>query len=292
MTPRIEACSLLALLAVLLASAAPEAQNRPALPDVLKAAADYTVKYAQQISAIVGEEQYTQHDTSSGQLRGSRRLKADFAIVGLDGGQVVSFRDVYELDGTALRERQERLAPLFGTPADSAKLEQAQELSTESVRQYLSPNLRVLDQPLVPLEFIRAENQPRFQFKLDNVRKMDGKDVAIVRYTETGAERFIKSPTNTPVTGRLWIEAQTGAVRETELSFSGKDFNLRAAVKYKNDAQLGLWLPSEMTQTSDIRAAGDGGISNMGAGGGLGVRESLEARAYYSNFRKVSAGSD
>lgn len=288
MTPRSGLWSVLVLTAIGAAHVNAPAQKGPALSDVLLAAADYVVKYAEQLSVVVGEEQYTQHDTSSGQVSGSRRIKSDFALVGLPGGLVASFRDAFELDATALRERQERIAGLFRTPPTDTSLEQARELSAESVRHYISPNLRVLDQPTVPLEFVRKENQPRFAFKMDSVKTIDGSQVAIVRFTEQGTERFIQSPTNTPVTGRLFIDASTGAIRQTELTFSGKDFNLRATVKYGADPSLGLWLPVEMFQQSDIRNPGNGGISNMGAGGGLGQRESLEARANYSKFRRVS----
>jgi len=287
MAPRFRFWPALAFTAVVFASVGTRAQKGPALPDVLQGAADYLVKYAQQVSVIEAEEQYNQHDTSSGRLSGSRRLTSDFVLAGLDGGAVAAFRDTFEMDGSSLRERQGRLLGFFRTRPDSSALEQARALSAESVRHYISPNLRVLDEPTLALQFLRKQNQERLTFKLDGVRTMDGSQVAILRFSEQGPERVIRSPENVPVTGRLWIETATGAVRQTELSLDGKTFNLRATVKYAVDRKLGFWLPVEMVLQCDVRGAGSGGISNMGAGGNLGVRQSFEARVTYSKFRQV-----
>jgi hypothetical protein len=290
MTPTPRLWPALALIAFSTGSAGTHAQG-PSASDVLEAAAGYVVRYAQQVAIVVGEEQYTQYDVSSGQTRGSRRLKSDFAVVGLADGALATFRDAYQIDGTNMGDREERLATLFRSPATESSLAQARDLSDQSVRHYISPNLRVLDQPLLPLEFLRKQNQARFAFKMDSTRKMDGKEVAILRFTEQGPDRFIKSAENAPLGGRVWIELGSGAVRQTEISFSGKEFNVRSSVKYKADPALGLWLPSEMVLQSDIRGAGAHGISNMGAGGGLGVRETMEGRANYAKFRRVTDGS-
>lgn len=271
-----------------LAAPFPILAQQPALPDVLKAAAEYVVKYAGQLSVIEAEEQSTQHDTSSGQIAGSRRLKSDFVVIGSDDGRVASFRDAFEVDGRSLRERSNRLIDLLRKP-NPASLEEARALSEASVRQYISPNLHVLDDPMLPLEFLRQQNQERFGFTLDSVRTMDGSRVAILRFTEQGQERLIKSAENVPITGRMSIDAATGALRQAELSFSGKAFNLRSTIKFTADQTLGLWLPSEVVLSSDVRGTGyNNTVSNMGAGGQLAVRETLEARVIFSNYRQVT----
>jgi hypothetical protein len=71
------------------------------------------------------------------------------------------------------------------------------------------------------------------------------------------------------------------------VTFSGKDFNVRASIKYAVEPKLGLWLPLEMVLQSDIRGPGPGGVSNMGAGGNIGMRQTLEGRVLYSRFRQV-----
>jgi hypothetical protein len=276
---------------ILVAPAVSLAQQ-PAPPDVLKTAGDYVLTFAEELSMLEAEELTTQHDTSSGQIGGSRRVRSDFVLIGLDEGHVAAFRDAFEIDGQPLRERKNRLTALLRAKLDSAALDEARALSDASVKQYISPNLHVLDDPTLPFVFLRKENQERFAFRPDGVRKMDGSEVAILRFTEQGTERMIPSPEKAPLTGRLWIEPATGAVRQAEISVSGKSFNLRSTVKYAKDQKLDLWLPSEVVLNSDVRGAGDHGISNMGAGGGLGTRQTLEARTNYSNYRQVGAKSD
>src|SRR3972149_11693513 len=99
MAPRFGFWPALAFPAVVFASVGTRAQKGPALPDVLQGAADYLVKYAQQVSVIEAEEQYNQHDTSSGRLSGSRRLTSDFVLAGLENGAVAALRDTFEMDG-------------------------------------------------------------------------------------------------------------------------------------------------------------------------------------------------
>ena len=262
--------------------------QQPALADVLKTGADYVVKFAGPARVIEAEEQQTQHDTSSGQIGGSRRLKSDFVVIGLDDGRVASFRDTFEVDGRALRERQNRLLDLLQS-TDATTADRLRELSEGSARSYISPNLYVLGDPTLPLQFLRQQNQERFAFKADGVRTMDGSQVAIVRFTEQGTERFIQNPEKAPITGRVWIDAGTGAIRQAELAISGKEFILRSTTKYALDQKLGLWLPSEMVLNSDVRGTGyNNSASNMGAGGQLAVRQTLESRVLYSNYRQVT----
>jgi len=189
--------------------------------------------------------------------------------------------------GTApVRKRDDRLLTLF-TVSPASALPQARQLTDESVRYYVSPNLRALDQPTVALEFLRKENQERSTFKLDGVKTMGGARVAILRFTERNTPRLVPSPENGPAVGRFWIDVASGTVRQTELGIVGKSSNIRASVDYAADATLGIWLPVAMYQQVEIRGAGSGEFSNMGSGGGYGAHQALEGRATYSKFRQV-----
>ena len=262
------------------------AQKGPALPDVLLSGANYLVQYAEKVSAITAEEEYTQYDTSSGKMGVPRRLNADFLLLGSGNGVINGFRDVFAIDNAALRPREDRLLALFQAAAPGA-LDQARQLSEDSVRHYLSPNVNALGQPTAALEFLRKENQERSTFKLEGVKKMDGVEVAVVKFNEQGMPRMIPSPGDAPAVGRFWIDPSSGAVRQTELGLSSKAFNVRSTVKYALEPKTGLWLPAEMSQQFDISGPGSGGVSNMGSGGGYSAHQSLEARASYSKFRQV-----
>ena len=280
-----------ALTAVAFGSMGIHAQKGPALADLRRAAADCVAKYSRQLSAVVAEEEYLQLDNSAGRVIATRRLRSDFVLVGLDDGAVAGFRDAFESNGSALRERQDRLLALFRIPSAAASLEQARGLSVESVRHYISPGLSLLDEPTLPLEFLRQKNQERSAFTLDSVGTMDGSQVAILKFEERSTPRFIPSPGSTPVSGRFRVEVPSGTVRRTELILTGKGFHFRTTVNYQTEPTLGLWLPLDMYQQVDISSV-VGVMSDFNTGGGsdLPVRQSFEARAKYSKFQQVSVG--
>ena len=278
LTAAVVACSVLVI----------HAQKGPALPDVLKAAGDYLVDYSKKLGVIAADEEFTQRDLSSG-LGAARRLNSDFVIVGLDSGLIASYRDAYSVDGQSRRQRDDRLMTAFTTKAAMAAMRDGQEVTDATAHEYVSPNLRMLDDPTLALQFIRKENQERSTFKLDSVKTMNGAQVAIVRFNEKATGRLIQAPENAPGTGRFWIDATTGAIRQTELVISTGNYNIRVTVNFTEDPTLKLWLPTESYQQLDF-SAGGGGMSTSGTSGNYGAHQSLEGRAKYSKFRQGKLG--
>jgi hypothetical protein len=262
------------------------AQKEASLPDLLKAGGDYLVQYSEKLGALVAEEEYMQADTSTGRLGTPKRVGSDVVWLGLGDGQIEGFRDVTNVDRVAVRPKDSRLSGLFKSPAGSTRGD-ARQLTEDGIRYYLSPNLHGLDEPTVALAFLRKENQGRSSFKLEGMKKLDGAQMAVVKFTEQGTQRLISSSENSAAIGRFWIDPATGAVHQTELALSGRVANIRVTVKYAPDAATGLLLPSEMFQQFDVSTGGAGGASDMGGGGGYGSHQSLEGRAHYSNFTQV-----
>src|SRR5262249_460636 len=150
------------------------------------------------------------------------------------------------------------------------------------------PNLHALDQPTLALEFLRKENQARSAFKIDGVKNTNGAQVVTLKFTEKSTPRLIPSNENAGAVGRFWIDAATGAGRQSELGISGKNTSVRVTVKYEQQPALGLWLPAEMYQQFDVSTQGVDGSNNMGSGGGYNARQGLEGRATYSKYRTVA----
>ena len=268
------------LAAALVGSMGIDAQKGPALPDLRRAAADYVLRYAQQLSAVAAEEDSLQLNTSAQEFT-PRHLRSDVVLVGLDDGFVAGFRDVFEENGAAAAQRQVRPLTRFRMPPTAALLAQARALSVESRRRYISPALGLLDEPTLPLQCLARKNQARFTFTLESVSTMDGSQVAVLRFEEQGTPRLIPSPDNTPVSGRLWIDVVSGAVTRTELVLRGTDFEYRTTVTYKMDPTLRLWLPVGMQQRVDlVTRLNSDDITNS-----LIARQSFEARTTYSAFR-------
>src|ERR1700681_3819926 len=104
----------------------------------------YVADFIKKFANVVAEETYIQDSRvplQSAMLIGrpgsaarNRTLKADFLLVSVSSAQNwVPFRDVFEVDGEPVRDRDSRLARLFLKPSDSS-LEQVLRIQDESAR--------------------------------------------------------------------------------------------------------------------------------------------------------------
>src|SRR5262249_28235119 len=76
----------------------------------------------------------------------------------------VQYRDVFEVDGRPVRDRQERLAALLSRPTPAGETE-VQRILADNARFNIGDVMRTMNVPLLALEFLKRENQPRFKFK-------------------------------------------------------------------------------------------------------------------------------
>src|SRR5438132_10767381 len=123
-------------------TAAPAATQPPTLGSVILRAGEYVVGYTQEFASVVAEETYVQDARGTVRLTGRarialpeqrhRELKSDVLLVRLPGADAwLQFRDVFEVDGKAVRDRADRLAKLFLQSSSSA-VKQAEQIVTES----------------------------------------------------------------------------------------------------------------------------------------------------------------
>src|SRR5215813_6451060 len=127
---------IVALAVAFLVPAALTAEERPPLQTILDRVSDYVVRYESTIQGIVAEERYVQDsDKSDRPFVTHRELKSDLLLVRAEGSDFgyAQFRDVFEVDGDAVRDRTDRLTKLFINQSLSAhKL--ASEIMNESAR--------------------------------------------------------------------------------------------------------------------------------------------------------------
>lgn len=262
-----------------------QAQKAPALSDLLKLAGDYVTQYAHQLGAVVGDEEFTQFETSSGRMGTPKRVNSQVVLIGQDDGSIGSFRDVVAIDSVPVRPKDDRLPKLFKT-LTAASVGSAQEMTDDAVKAYISPSLHILDKPLLALDLIRAENQGTYNFKIDGTKTVNGVQTVVLRFNEKGKGHLMKDAS---AVGRYWIEPSTGAVQQIELGFSAPSANIHSTVQFAKDAQLGLLVPSELQETVEITSA-SAGMSDMGGGGSSNSQhQGLEGRATYTKFRRAGA---
>ena len=106
-----------ALLAVGIAvhAAALPAQGALTVDDVIARAAAYIETFVEELSNVVMEEEYRQTYFSGGRTSPADiELVSDFLLLRVQGvGDWAGFRDVFEVNGRQIRDRQDRLAALF-----------------------------------------------------------------------------------------------------------------------------------------------------------------------------------
>jgi hypothetical protein len=235
------------------ARAVPDRQ--PMVEAVVGRAGEYVGRFVQAFSNVIMEEHYVQNVSAgvpSGLLRsgGQRDLRSDLLLVRVGGEfEWRPFRDVFEVAGRPVRDRQERLTKLFLGPPVLA-LEQAERIAAESSRYNIGTVIRTINTPVHTLLFLQPMLQMHFRFTLDGRDGTAGTNVWIVKYEERTRPTLIRGERDTdlPVSGRFWIDADSGQVLRSELvAYTGAG-SARVTTRFRADEIGGIAVPIEMTE--------------------------------------------
>ena len=243
------------------------------LEQVLSAGGQYVKTYQQAFSAVVSEELYTQRLVGPVASPGGdrRTLRSDLLLMQVKNAGWVTFRDVLEVDGAKVRDRDGRLVDLILKPPPDAGT-QLVRIAEESARFNLGPVSRTLNTPFLALLFLTAEGQSRSRFRLARTVRIDERPAAEIEFAEQAEPRLILTRDNSRATGRFWINPQSGAVLRSELSITSSGATVRVLVNYKAQERLGLLVPVTMEETN---VRGEYAPSSS----------RIEAHASYTNFR-------
>lgn len=295
MRPRAIAAAILSALALMpLAVGRGATADRLSLVDLLRSAGDYVVAYEDAFRVVVAEEEYVQRLRASpgGPLQQARRLRSDVAFVRVPGAALPWWllRDVYEVDGGAVRDRQARLEKLL-VESPATGLERARAIADEGARFNLGRSARNFNVPTLVLAFLHPSVQPRFSFERKGRTTIEGRSFVEVAFRELGAPTVVRGPETDPdvlAAGRIWIhEGSDGTVGRTELvlDLAGDGTRTRAtlATEYRPYRALLLWVPVEMRDRLQTELAGARGRS--------GSVELVEGLAVYTGFRQAGVST-
>jgi hypothetical protein len=270
----------------------PPAGAQPiALDTALDRTATYIDFFIEHFGNVVSEEQYRQESVPSvrpGQLGGRgaspnipptqrRTLRSDFLLVKpSDSADWFSFRDVYEVDGTVIRDREGRLAKLF-LKQTSTTLEQARQIADESSRYNIGDIVRTINNPVIALAFLERFYQKRFAFTMGKADPAIGANVWILEYREQERPTLIRGFGNKdlPTRGRAWIDVETGHVLKTEFLIEDALISARVATTFKADSRLQIHVPAEMIEEYKPSAGGR-----------------ISGRATYGRFRQFAVSTE
>src|SRR5471032_3276895 len=273
---------------------APVSAQEPALTTVLERAGAYVVEFQRKLSGVVAEEQYVQEvryplgtGTRVNQLLPTHReLKSDLLMVKPVGGdRWMQFRDVFDVDGKPVRDRNERLMQLFVSPSASSA-SQADRIIEESSRYNIGNLQRTVNVPVLALVILDPANQRRFRFKrTDHDDPLLGRatgrmpdDVWVVEYQEVEKQTMIRTTNGRDLAarGRFWIEPDTGHVLASELIVEDSMIKGTIDVDYQLEAATRLLVPLAMRERYEIRRDGS----------------RVDGTSGYSHFRQFQVNVD
>jgi hypothetical protein len=280
--------------------AGPASAQEPALATVLERAGAYVADFHRRLSSIVAEERYVQdwkavrqgprHGTTD---LGHRELLSDLLLVKPAGAEAwMEFRDVFEVDGSPVRQRDERLVKMFLEPSASTNAQIAKILE-ESARFNIGDIRRNVNTPIFPLLFLEDANHFRFKFKQATDRRpktmaaevspADGAfrvstEVWVIEYQEKERHTMIRTDggKDLPSHGRFWIEPASGRVLMSELVAENRAIRATIDVSYQSEPLIGLLVPIEMRESYEGRQRGS----------------LVEGRATYGRFRQFQVKVD
>jgi hypothetical protein len=293
---RVTAC----LTLVALVTPPPVSAQEVSLKTVMQRAGAYVTEFRRQLSSIVAEESYLQEVTPlvarparPAASTKRRELRSDFLLVWPPGAdRYIEFRDVFEVDGTPVRDRQERLTALFLDGSPSAATPRIQRIIDESARYNIGTIERNVNTPTLPLLFLTPDNQPRFRFKRvpDHALAITRTpreptanftivtEVWVVGYEEVQRKTLIRTSAgrDIPARGHFWIEPATGKVLMSELTADSSAVRATIDVSYQSEPLLGFLVPIEMRERYE------------------GRRDStlIEGNATYGNFRQFQVRTE
>ncbi len=236
---------------------------------IIGSAMRYVMTYEQKFSLLVAEETYVQElqrppnpgdnlsrTNPGGGMRAGGAisrlvLRSDFLLVQLggDGEGWMSFRDVFEVKGAKVRDRDDRLLKLF-QGNDKERFEKAAKLSEDTAKHNLGNVARTINIPTLAMMFLHPRVNERFEFTDDGEETIDGRVLRRAAYREAARPTLIKTTRgrDLALTGHIWIDPFSGTVVKTDLNAADPAVRCAITVIFKRDEALDFWVPVRMDE--------------------------------------------
>jgi len=236
---------------------------------IIGSAMRYVMAYEQKFALLVAEETYvqelqrppnpgdnlSQRNPGGGMRAGGamerKVIRSDFMLVQLggDGEGWMPFRDVFEVKGARVRDRDDRLLKLF-QGNDQERFEKAARFSEATAKHNLGNVARTINIPTLAMMFLHPRVNERFEFTDEGEETIDGRVLRRAAYREAARPTLIKTTRgrDLALTGRLWIDPFSGTVVKTELNAADPAVRCAITVTFTRNQALDFWVPAQMDE--------------------------------------------
>jgi hypothetical protein len=231
--------------------------------DAVAIARRYLEEWQTTLAAVVAEEHYEQaRSIPGGGPRGrlsqrvdTRTTRSDVLLLRAPAGNAwLSFRDVFEVDGQPVRDREQRFDRLFRTPTAEIATD-ARRIANESARFNLGRVTRNINSPTTALVFLQPPYVDRIRWSLDPRETRHGARAWLLKFTQDRPPYAVSEQGGRPVhaSGRMWIEPGLGRIVETDLLLRASSVTSRVKTTYGTAPGLAMLAPVKMEDEYEMR---------------------------------------
>lgn len=240
--------------------------------DVVERVRDYIERFEREVSALVAEEHYIQRlETRIGPsaTHATRSLRSDYVLVKpADNLAWIGYRDVFDVDGTPVRERDSRIVDILTSTAPDSH-ERAAAFAFQGARFNLGP-VRTVNVPTMPMQLMSRRHAGRVVMRAGRIDRRAGR--ATVTFFEPNPPTIVRTPDGDDVAtrGEVVVRISDGAILGATLRFRfgrrATREEARLTVEYGDVAGIPVPVPLRMIEqhprVAGVSASGEATYAN------------------------------
>lgn len=234
-------------------------------------AAAYVADYQTKFAFLIADERYNQTVTRGDQLLKRRAMKGELFLTFLrTDREWIAVHDVAEVDGEPVPDRENLQTLLQRADVTSV----AQHVADRNATFNIGSVHRNFNEPTLALLVFEARRIARFRFERRDLTESGGVPLATLAFTEHDPPTLVRSVARDSIysKGEFLIEAATGRIRRSVISFRDQYVQATLTTDYVADDRLALWVPSMFTERYDLAEKK--------------TKETTACAAMYTNYRR------
>lgn len=232
------------LAVVLVALLTLAAAQAPKPDEVVARVYRYASDYGGELANVVAEETYRQRAPQARGPERLRTLRSDYALtwVGPREG-LVWYRDTFEVDGLAVRDRGERLQQLLAGGATGQAARIAEQNSRFNLRNDLLP--RNINVPTFALDLLQSRYRDRFSTRRIGAEPLTDRTGWVLEFRERARPTIVRTPDGRDQPSRIeaLVDPLTGEIHRTTVSWE----RVKGSVIVAYDRVPGIAVPVPIT---------------------------------------------